>query len=47
MTDTKTQKIKVFSVAPLLSETIKRQHEGTPMGIYYDKLYGEVKKKTH
>ena len=43
----KTKKIKVFSVAPLLSETIKRQHEGTPMGIFYDKLYEEVKKKTH
>ena len=43
----KIKKIKVFSVAPLLSETIKRQHQGTPMGIFYDKLYQEVKKKTH
>lgn len=38
------KKIKVFSVAPLLSETIKRQHEGTPMGIFYDKLYKKLKK---
>lgn len=40
-------KIKVISIAPLLAETIKRQHEGTPMGVVYDKLYEKVKKKTH
>ncbi len=40
-------KIKVISIAPLLAETIKRQHEGTPMGAVYDKLYENVKKKTH
>ena len=40
-------KIKVVSIAPLLAETIKRQHEGTPMGEVYDKLYEKVKKKTH
>ena len=40
-------KIKIISIAPLLAETIKRQHEGTPMGIVYDKLYQKVKKKTH
>ena len=40
-------KIKIISIAPLLAETIKRQHEGTPMGIVYDKLYEKVKKKTH
>ena len=40
-------KIKIISIAPLLAETIKRQHEGTPMGIVYDKLYQKVKEKTH
>ncbi|MBI2523507.1 ribose-phosphate pyrophosphokinase [Candidatus Woesearchaeota archaeon] len=40
-------KIKVISIAPLLAETIKRQHEGTPMGVVYDNLYEKVKKKTH
>ena len=40
-------KIKVISIAPLLAETIKRQHEGTPMGVVYDKLYEKVKKETH
>jgi len=38
-------KIKVISVAPLLSETIKRQHDGTPMGIVYDRLYEKLRKK--
>ena len=41
------RKIKTISIAPLLAETIKRQHEGTPMGVVYDKLYKKVKKKTH
>ena len=40
-------KIKVISIAPLLAETIKRQHEGNPMGVVYDELYEKVKKKTH
>jgi len=40
-------KIRTISIAPLLAETIKRQHEGTPMGEVYDKLYEKVKKKTH
>ncbi len=40
-------KIKIISIAPLLAETIKRQHDGTPMGVVYDKLYEKVKKKTH
>jgi len=40
-------KIKTISIAPLLAETIKRQHEGAPMGVVYDKLYEKVKKKTH
>ena len=41
------KKIKTISIAPLLSETIKRQHEGTPMGVVYDKLYEKVRKMTH
>ncbi len=40
----KIKKIKVISIAPLLSETIKRSHEGTPMGIIYEKLYEKLKK---
>lgn len=40
----KIKKIKVISIAPLLSETIKRAHEGTPMGIVYEKLYDKLKK---
>jgi ribose-phosphate pyrophosphokinase len=41
----KIKKIKVISIAPLLSETIKRAHEGTPMGIVYEKLYEKLKEK--
>jgi len=40
------KKITVISVAPLLSETIKRQHEGTPMGVVYDKLYEKLRKRS-
>lgn len=40
----KIKKIKVISIAPLLSETIKRAHEGTPMGVVYEKLYDKLKK---
>ena len=40
----KIKKIKVISIAPLLSETIKRAHEGTPMGIVYEKLYDKLKR---
>ena len=43
----KIKKIKIISIAPLLSETIKRQHEGTPMGIFYNKLYDKIKERTH
>lgn len=38
-------KIKTISIAPLLAETIKRQHEGTSMGAVYDKLYEKIKKR--
>jgi ribose-phosphate pyrophosphokinase len=40
----KIKKIKVISIAPLLAETIKRQHEGIPMGVVYEELYKKVKK---
>ena len=39
------KKIKIISIAPLLSETIKRAHEGAPMGIVYEKLYEKLKKR--
>ena len=43
----KIAKIKVISIGPLLAETIRRQHEGTSMGIVYEqlnrKLRGKVK----
>jgi|TARA_B100001964_G_scaffold218480_1_gene259536 ribose-phosphate pyrophosphokinase len=40
----KIKKIKVISIAPLLAETIKRQHGGIPMGVVYEELYKKVKK---
>lgn len=40
----KIEKIKTISIAPILSEAIKRAHEGTPMGIVYEKLYDKLKK---
>ena len=40
----KIKKIKVISIAPLLAETIKRQHEGTSMGVVYEKLHEKLKK---
>jgi ribose-phosphate pyrophosphokinase len=39
------KKIKVISAAPLLAEIIKRQHDGSPMGIIYDDLYKKLKGK--
>lgn len=38
-------KIKVLSIAPLLAETIKRTHEGLPMGIVYESMYKKLEKK--
>ncbi|MFH0867817.1 MAG: ribose-phosphate pyrophosphokinase [Candidatus Woesearchaeota archaeon] len=40
----KIKKLEVISVAPLLSEAIKRAHEGNPMGIVYEQLYEKLKK---
>lgn len=39
------KKINVISIGPLLAETIKRQHEGTSMGVVYEKLYDKLKGK--
>ncbi|MBI2656987.1 ribose-phosphate diphosphokinase, partial [Candidatus Woesearchaeota archaeon] len=38
-------KLKVLSIAPLLAETIKRTHEGLPMGVVYEKMYRELERK--
>jgi len=40
----KIKKINVISVGPLLAETIKRQHEGTSMGVVYEKLHEKLRK---
>ena len=39
-------KLKVISIAPLLSETIKRTHEGLPMGVVYEEMYRKIEKRT-
>lgn len=38
-------KLKVISIAPLLAETIKRTHEGLPMGVVYEGMYKKLEKK--
>ncbi|MBI2659139.1 ribose-phosphate pyrophosphokinase [Candidatus Woesearchaeota archaeon] len=40
-----TNKLKVISIAPLLAETIKRTHEGLPMGVVYEEMYKKLEKK--
>ncbi|MAE43361.1 ribose-phosphate pyrophosphokinase [Candidatus Woesearchaeota archaeon] len=40
----KIKKINVISIGSLLAETIKRQHEGTSMGIVYEKLHEKIRK---
>ncbi len=40
-----TNKIKIISVGPLLAETIKRTHEGLPMGVVYEDMYKKLQKK--
>ena len=39
------KKIKILSVGPLLAETIKRTHEGLPMGLVYENMYKKLEKK--
>ncbi len=40
-----TSKLKVISIAPLLAETIKRTHEGLPMGVVYEAMYKKIEKR--
>ena len=40
-----TDKLKIISIAPLLAETIKRTHEGLPMGVVYERLYKKLEEK--
>ncbi len=44
--DKKLDKLKVISLAPLLSETINRIFEGKPMGVVFDKFYDDLRKKS-
>ena len=41
------RKIKVISIAPLLAETLKRTHEGLPMGVVYEEMYKRLEKKVN
>ena len=43
--DRRIDKIKIISLAPLLSETITRIFEGKPMGVVFDKFYDDLRKK--
>ena len=43
--DKMTSKLKIISIAPLLAETIKRTHEGLPMGVVYEEMYKKLEKK--
>ncbi len=38
------KKMKVISIAPFLAETIKRVHEGIPMGVVYENMYKKIEK---
>ncbi|MBI2652674.1 ribose-phosphate pyrophosphokinase [Candidatus Woesearchaeota archaeon] len=38
-------KLKVISIAPLLAETVKRTHEGLPMGVVYEQMYKKLERK--
>lgn len=40
-----TSKLKIISIAPLLAETVKRTHEGLPMGVVYEEMYKKLDKK--
>jgi len=41
----KLAKIKVISIGPILAETIRRSHQGLPMGVVYEDLYKKLEKK--
>jgi len=38
------KKMKIISIAPFLSESIKRAHEGTSMGVVYESMYKKLDK---
>lgn len=38
-------RLKILSIAPLLAETIKRTHEGMPVGVVYDEMYQKLEKR--
>ncbi len=38
-------KLKIISIGNLLAETIKRTHEGLPMGIVYEAMYKKLERK--
>ena len=38
-------KIKIVSIAPLLAETIRRTHEGLPIGVVYEGMYKKLEEK--
>ena len=40
----KINKMEIISIAPFLAETIKRAHEGTPMGLVYENMYQKIEK---
>ena len=40
-----TSKLKIISIGPLLAETIKRTHEGQPMGVVYEEMYKKLNKR--
>jgi len=37
--------LRIISIGPLLSETIKRTHEGLPMGVVYEDMYRKIERK--
>src|SRR3989338_3515069 len=41
----KFSKLKVISVASVLAETIKRTHEGLPMGVFYEDMHRKIQEK--
>ena len=38
-------KIKILSIGPILAETIRRSHQGLPMGVVYEDLYKKLERK--
>ena len=41
----KFRKLRVLSVANILAETIKRTHEGLPMGVFYEDMHRRIQEK--